>query len=472
MIRSLAPLTIPLLLNACSLVHDDLPNESPTLQLSRVICQTPEAATPDTLFNGSGDICRTRRGGEVRFEVRGADEDDDPLVYHWNAFGAGSFRDSVAVAENSWFAPESISSNSEQFIIQVTISDRACGLVPDPDDRQRCIDSSQEVVENFFVEVVQRRPVLSVIADTSALFSQPQLTIDAFGSDPDDDPLEYSWEQLAGDFDLGIVRNPIRDLDTGRQIGSQATIAAFHPGNYLLRVSISDGEATVASEIALQFPVDPPLPEGGTLSLTLPETGAAYEIDIYEYPNIRGELPLFATWFEANRLCALQGKRLCTSAEYQHACQGEGDAARPYTSTDDPFLYQGATNFGVRFCNTAQSDFAQPGVDLFDQFAPSGSFPNCVSPSGAYDMIGNMAEWVSDPAATEVVATRNVSDVIGSPTDWTCGNFSGLPALPLGEGTDYTDTTAVFQTLADNEVDAILIGDGGYGSLFGFRCCR
>ena len=27
MIRSLAPLTIPLLLNACSLVHDDLPND-------------------------------------------------------------------------------------------------------------------------------------------------------------------------------------------------------------------------------------------------------------------------------------------------------------------------------------------------------------------------------------------------------------------------------------------------------------
>ncbi|MDP6702368.1 MAG: hypothetical protein QGH25_22120, partial [Candidatus Latescibacteria bacterium] len=270
MIRSLAPLTILLLLNACSLVHDDLPNESPTLQLSRVICQTPEAAAPDTLLNGSGEICRTRRGGEVRFEVRGADQDDDPLVYHWSAFGAGSFRDSVAVAENSWFAPESIVGGSERFLIQVTIADRNCDLIPDPDDRQRCLDSSQEVVENFFVEVVQRLPVLSVTADTSALFGQPQLTIDAFGSDPDDDPLEYSWEQFAGDFDLGIARNPIRDLDSGRQIGSQATIAAFYPGDYLLRVSISDGEATVESDIALQFTVDPPLPEGGTVSLTVP----------------------------------------------------------------------------------------------------------------------------------------------------------------------------------------------------------
>ncbi|MEE3259277.1 MAG: hypothetical protein VX293_08700, partial [Candidatus Latescibacterota bacterium] len=108
MIRSPIPLFFLFSLNACSLVHDESPNDPPVLQISRIICQSPAKAFPDTITNGTGETCQVRRSGEVRFEVRGTDEDDDPLVYRWNAFGAGSFRDSVAIGENSWFAPETI----------------------------------------------------------------------------------------------------------------------------------------------------------------------------------------------------------------------------------------------------------------------------------------------------------------------------------------------------------------------------
>ena len=47
-----------------------------------------------------------------------------------------------------------------------------------------------------------------------------------------------------------------------------------------------------------------------------------YCIDIYEYPNIKGEYPLPAIWTGSVKLCHKEGKRLCTQFEWQKACQG------------------------------------------------------------------------------------------------------------------------------------------------------
>ena len=467
MIRSLAPLTISLLLNACSLVHDDLPNESPTLQLSRVICQAPNAAVPDTLVNGSGEICQTRRGAEIRFEVRGADEDDDPLVYRWNAFGAGSFRDSVAVAENSWFAPESIVNNSEQFIIQVTIADRDCELVPEPDDRQRCIDSSGEILENFFVEVVQRRPVLSDIADTTVLFSTPLLLIDAFGTDPDNDPLEYRWELLDGREDgLHIGQDAIRDENNGLQTGSRAVILPLFPGDYLLSASLDDGEELVADEISVMVDVDPPLPDGGMVRLTLPSVGREYEIDVYEYPNIKGEAPQEATFFQAVSLCGEQGKRLCKPAEWQYACQA-GEAALTYSSTDDPTAYVGLPHFGVRFCNVPGSIFTVDAtLDLIDQLSPAGSFTNCGHSIGVYDLSGNLSEWTASPDAFNDLDVSEMRSNVAFPGDCTFRSAAGT--LPVAGGVIYDPTVLQEQIERLDQVER----QSYEQSLVGFRCCR
>ena len=82
-----------LALGACSLLHDDLPNDPPTVHLARMTCQSPGAASLDTLINSADAVCRVQRGGEVRFEVRAADEDDDPVFYEWRAPAGGSFRD-------------------------------------------------------------------------------------------------------------------------------------------------------------------------------------------------------------------------------------------------------------------------------------------------------------------------------------------------------------------------------------------
>ena len=458
------PLVVLLLaLPGCSLVHDDLPNEPPTVEVSRTICQAPGKTSPDTLISGSDEICQVRRRGEVYFEIRGTDEDDDPLVYHWNAFSAGSFRDTLASAENTWFAPENILGKRERFPIQVTVVDRNCSAVPDPDDHQRCIDSAEGFVENFLIEVVQLPPTMSAIADTIIGFHEPLITIEAFGTDPDEDPLEYRWEQVAGENTLQISEQSILEPETNQQIGSRSSFIAFFPDNYRLRVSVSDGVETVEREIGVDIQVESPPPESEMVRLTLPDTGQEYEIDTYEYPNTRGELPQEATFLGAASLCAAQGKRLCSPAEWQAACQGE---ELTFSSTDDPQTYEGLDHFGIRFCNTPGSVFAHSTNEVREKNSPSGSFPNCGSTTGVFDLTGNMNEWVAalnDSSALEVFVMR--SNVI---FEGTCTFFRLSGTLPI-EGQDIYDP-AVLQQQIEN-LDEIL-ANNFHEELVGFRCCR
>ena len=483
MIRSLTPLSLLVLLNACSLLHDELPNESPTLQISQSICQSPAMTHPDTIVNGSDAFCQVRRGGEIRFLVRAADEDDDPLVYRWNAFGAGSFRDSLAIGENSWFAPESITESSERFIIQVVISDRDCNTISDSNDRQACIDVAEEIMETFQVEVIQRGPTYSVVADTTVFFSEPLISIDGFGYDPDGDPLEYRWQQAEGETGLSsIAQEALRDDETFEQIGSRAIAIALYPSNYLLRrvngeetlfptsyrinTSANDGDTLIAREINVQVPVESPLPEGGMVQLTEPTTGLDFEIDVYEYPNSKGQMPLEATFFEAISFCGAQGKRLCSPIESQAAC--EGDRPLTYSSTDDPLAYAGLEHFGVRFCNSPKSIFGfLGGSDLSASLAPSGSFPNCGGTTGVFDLTGNIGEWtvLSNDSTGELEISIMVSDVT---FDGGCTFIVSAGTLPFAGGDIYDP--AVLQQQRES-LDVIILQSLEQGFI-GFRCCR
>ena len=454
----LAPL---LALGACSLLHEELPNDPPTVHLARMTCQSPGTASLDTLINSADAVCRVQRGGEVRFEIRAADEDDDPVFYEWRAPSGGSFRDSQAQETNSWFAPQSVGS-TEQFIVQVLITDRNCNAnaVPDLADRQRCAEDARVLVENFLVEVVQREPLLEAVTDATSAFSAPQLVIDAFGSDPDGDQLEYHWEEVAGQDGLGIWPEAIRDEETGRQIGSRAIVVAFFPGDHKLRVAASDGAATTEREIALHVSIEPPLPAGGMVRLVLP-TGQEYEIDAYEYPNAKGERPQSASFFQAARLCAAEGKRLCSPDEWHAACQA--GQTRRFSSIDDLAAYDSRDHFGVRFCNVPGSAFAQFSTNPAEQLAPSGSFPNCGRTTGVFDLTGNMDEWVAaiDDAGDLVVYVA-ASSVYSSGA---CDGATLVSTLSSG-GQDPYDIEVLAEIIADSPLQ-------NYEQpLLGFRCCR
>jgi len=92
--------------------------------------------------------------------------------------------------------------------------------------------------------------------------------------------------------------------------------------------------------------------------------------DIYAV-SLPSEIPsAFITWFQAQEACANAGKRLPTSAEWQVGANG----------TPDPGPDNGTTD-----CNSAS-----------DGLSPTGARSSCVSARGAFDMVGNLAEWVVD----------------------------------------------------------------------------
>jgi hypothetical protein len=100
-------------------------------------------------------------------------------------------------------------------------------------------------------------------------------------------------------------------------------------------------------------------------------------IDKYEYPNTKGAMPKGnVSYPEARRLCEAQGKRLCTSTEWQWACSGLEGYTYPY-----------GWHFEKDKCNAR-------GVNDLES---TGLRHHCRGKFGVYDMVGNIFEWVTGP---------------------------------------------------------------------------
>ena len=138
-------------------------------------------------------------------------------------------------------------------------------------------------------------------------------------------------------------------------------------------------------------------------------------IDVYEWPNRKGVKPLLGATgvqteydqkanqtFDAETLCARVGKRVCTRSEWTAACVGEGGTRYPwgkklpkYTPGKD--ANKVPCNIGKRYMGFSEKKIARRDKVEFervDQSEPSGSRETCRSASGAYDMVGNVEEWV------------------------------------------------------------------------------
>lgn len=113
----------------------------------------------------------------------------------------------------------------------------------------------------------------------------------------------------------------------------------------------------------------------GGMVLLKSKSGAGVCVDAREYPG-SGKPKTGVSWFQAKKLCEGRGKRLCGLQEWRSAC---GGSRYPYGSKWDPDR-----------CNTQDED-------EFDRaLATTGSFSKCKSRSGAYDMVGNVHEWVEE----------------------------------------------------------------------------
>ncbi len=145
----------------------------------------------------------------------------------------------------------------------------------------------------------------------------------------------------------------------------------------------------------------------------------------------------YVSWNDAVQFCAYYGGRLPTEAEWEYAARGNTKRVYPWGDTFNP-----------AWANTVELGVGQPVA------IASNSLP---SPFGAYDMSGNVWEWVQDWYASEYYQT--------SPASNPAGPASGLMKVIRGgsfktKGSAAT-TTARGQASLDGRSDDI-----------GFRCVR
>ncbi len=154
-------------------------------------------------------------------------------------------------------------------------------------------------------------------------------------------------------------------------------------------------------------------------------------IDRFPYPNVVGELPVTGLkWYEAKQACANEGKRLCTNEEWDKACHGPFSFASPFSAY-----------------------YNRPKCKLEYGFLPEevriGTYSNCVSDYGVFDMSGNLWEWTAG------------------------GEYRTPYSLPPGLAAKADPTRLWFLTLRGNRCSNR--GDylhRNYVGSYTFRCCK
>ena len=125
--------------------------------------------------------------------------------------------------------------------------------------------------------------------------------------------------------------------------------------------------------------------------------------------SIQGVVPqAYISARAAQAACKAAGKRLCQPVEWRAACGGSEGTTYPYGATRaggkchdsgvSPMLAFHASTmargWGLGELNDPRNNQLEGTV------ARTGTFPDCVSDQGVYDMVGNLHEWTADPNGT------------------------------------------------------------------------
>jgi len=174
-------------------------------------------------------------GESVNVRVQASDPDGDPLTYSWTATGG---RIEGTGTEVRW---NSAGTTPGTYTVTVRVDDGRGGTAT-------CsVDIRVEPRPN-------RPPTISCSADRSSVFVGERVRITAVASDPDGDPLTYSWRTSGGQI---IGSGAVVQLDT----------TGVSPGRYTVTGRVDDGRGGAADcSVSIDVQAPPPPPQASKIN--------------------------------------------------------------------------------------------------------------------------------------------------------------------------------------------------------------
>ncbi|KFE62234.1 PKD domain-containing protein [Hyalangium minutum] len=207
-------------------------------QVDVSVAPAPSQNNPPTLTAGpSASLTTINEQETVNLSVTASDPDGDPLTYAWSQTSptspVGTFS-STSSATPTWTAPDVTASG--MYTLTVIVSDGRGGSVAG-------------FVEITVQKVNQAPNVAANISGPSTLLAGSAGTFSISATDPDGDPLTYSWEQT-------------EPATQGTFVGSRTASSAqwYSPvvssqTSFTLSVSVTDGQSTVVRTLTLPVTV-------------------------------------------------------------------------------------------------------------------------------------------------------------------------------------------------------------------------
>ncbi|MDP8999921.1 MAG: formylglycine-generating enzyme family protein [Myxococcota bacterium] len=131
--------------------------------------------------------------------------------------------------------------------------------------------------------------------------------------------------------------------------------------------------------------------------------------------SVRGVYPQgYISGVRARDACERSGKRLCAPDEWRNACMGPKSTVFPYGNVREVGRCNDNGRSSMRFFNPqldakpehrwmwgAAGNMSDPRLNQLDgTLTRTGERSGCTNEYGVFDMVGNLHEWVDDPAGT------------------------------------------------------------------------